>query len=185
MKIKKIAIISFCALALSSSIASAAPLSEGSSTYDENYINPRIYNKPDHDIVTPFFDGYVYTKNSETVRKVETWSLEHNNTANVTDTVNYAVSVKKSANISIGGEAEFKGLIAKATYSANASFGVDTTETVSITWLVPKGKWRLSAGSKFNKVVGSKDYMISGKLINSQPLTIDYTFQPYSDKQPM
>ncbi|MCZ8519852.1 MULTISPECIES: hypothetical protein [Paenibacillus] len=182
MKISKVLAVSLCALTLSTSVVSAAPTA-GSSTYDENFVAARIYNKPKPNVITPMFDGYVYNKTSETVRNQENWSLEHNNPSSVTDTVSYAVAITKSASTTFGAQEEFNGLVAKATFSANVTLAQSSTETVTITWSIPQGNWRLSAGSKYNKVVGSKDYMISGQLINRQPITIDYSYQPYSDKR--
>jgi len=189
---KKLLASTCAVLMISSSVVFADSGSEGAySTYDDvhrdtqtivlNPDNTQVNLRPEIEI-RPMWESFIYSVSSETIRKFENWSLIHNNADDVADSVTYSVSITKKASVSVGGSAEFNGLVAKATVSANTTVGVDSTESVSITWNLPKGKWRLSAGAMFNKVVGTQKYYLSGDLITSRTITADYTFDRYSDQ---
>lgn len=161
------------------------------STYDELHrdtnatLNPYYKKNSFNDvgIITPMWDSYTYSVESEAQRKFENWSLVHNNADDVADSVTYSVAISQSASITLGGEVEFKALVAKGKFTANTTVGVNSTTSVNITWNLPKGKWRLSAGAMYNKLVGYKEYRINGSVISKEKITADYTFDKYSDQQ--
>lgn len=182
LNFKRVFALTGAVIMLSSSIAFAdSDSGVASSTYDDLHRVTQASLNSDN-VITPMWDGYTYSVSTQAQRRYEDWSLIHNNADDVSDSVTYSVAVTKRASVTLGGEAEFNGLLAKGKYSANATVGVDTTTNVSITWNLPKGRWRLSAGAMFNKIVGYKNYHINGQIISSQAVTADYTYDRYSDQ---
>lgn len=173
-KSKFIVVLLCLSLMLLPSFASAKS-NKNPQEFDYSSVNPE-------NIIRPMWDSYQYRLSYETQRRVENFSHTAQNPSDYTDSVSYAVTHTFSATTTLGGSAEFNGLMAKASFTSNVSVGTSKSVTVTVTWAIPKGRWRIYAGTEFNKVVGYRDYYINAQLISSDPMTIDYSYGTYSGK---
>lgn len=169
------------------SITDAGSDSVNTPLLDSHSVSAESNTEEGSDIIfKPMFDGYLYSKSSETLSKNQEFSyIATNSVQNTTDSVSRSVTHSHSNSTTLGGSAEFNGLMAKATYKADTSFGNSYSETVTVTWSIPYGKYECVAGMELDKVTGTRDYYISGSLIYKEPMTVNYTVRPYSDKKPV
>ncbi|MBU5594560.1 hypothetical protein KQI76_05230 [Amphibacillus sp. MSJ-3] len=94
-------------------------------------------------------------KSHTTSKKTEPTHIATNN-SNSPDSVTRTVAITHSATVNIGGEASFNALGSDAKISANVGYGYDKTKSISMAWSIPKGKWKLRAGSSWVKAEGTR-----------------------------
>ncbi|MFH0068888.1 hypothetical protein [Peribacillus sp. NPDC056705] len=121
-------------------------------------------------------------KSKTTSTKTEFTHYATNNSS-ATDSVTRSVQISHAATVSIGGEASFKVLQTGAKITANVGYGYNSTKTLSTTWSIPKGSWKLTAGSKWVKATGTR-YKVAPpcNLTNATTTTANYTYATWSDK---
>lgn len=131
----------------------------------------------------PEVGTYTTSFNSKTTSSKTEFTHYASNSSSSTDTVSLAVAISHSATVSLGGEASFNALVSGAKVSANVGYGYNKTKTLTKTWSVPKGSWKLTAGSKWVKSTGTR-YKISPpcNLTNPQTTTANYTYATWSNK---
>ncbi|OZI11718.1 hypothetical protein CEW92_10495 [Bacillaceae bacterium SAS-127] len=121
-------------------------------------------------------------KSKTTSRKTEFTHLASNSSSSP-DSVTRSVSITHSATVNLGGEATFKALVAGAKINANVGYGYNKTKTLSTTWSVPKGRWKLTAGSSWVKSTGTRYKVVPPcNLSNATTVTANYTYATWSDK---
>lgn len=131
----------------------------------------------------PEAGSYITSYRSHTTSKKTEFTHYATNNSNSTDTVTRTVSISHSATVNIGGEASFKVLASGAKISANVGYGFNGTKSLSTTWSIPKGKWKLTAGSSWVKSTGIR-YKVVPPCKNTNPTTVtaNYTYATWSDK---
>lgn len=126
---------------------------------------------------------YTTTYKSKTTSKKTEFTHYATNSSSATDTVTRSVSITHSATVSVGGSAEFKILQKGAQINANVGYGYNDTKSLSTTWSIPKGKWKLTAGSSWVKSTGTR-YKVSPpcNLTNATTVSANYTYASWSNK---
>ena len=134
-------------------------------------------------LACPEVGTYTTSYRSKTTSKKTEFTHYATNNSNTTDSVTRSVSITNAATINIGGEASFKVLQTGAKITANVGYGYNKKKTLSTTWSIPKGKWKLTAGSSWVKATGTR-YKVSPpcKITNATTVTANYTYATWSDK---
>lgn len=145
------------------------------------------YASSENDSITPQAcpeaGSYITSYKSHTTSKKTEFTHYATNNSDVTDSVTRSVSISHSANVSVGGEVEFKVLSNGAKISANVGYGYNNTKTISTTWSIPKGTWKLTAGSSWVKATGTRYKVVPPcNISNSTTISANYTYATWSDK---
>jgi len=153
-----------------------------------NVLSPQFANaSTKNTIITPQMcpevGSYITSYRSHTTSKKTEFTHYATNNSSTTDSVTRTVSISHSATVNIGGEASFNALVSGAKISANVGYGFNSTKSLAITWFVPKGTWKLTAGSSWVKSTGTR-YLVVPPCNNSNPQTVtaNYTYATWSNK---
>jgi hypothetical protein len=142
--------------------------------------------KADSDVTImacPEVGTYTTVFNNKTTYSKTEFTHYATNNSDYTDTVSHSVAITHSATVTLGGKASFDALVAGAEISANVGYGYNNTKTLTKTWSIPRGTWKLTAGSKWVKSNGTRYYIAPPcNLSNPQSTTANYTYATWSDK---
>ncbi|MDR6776236.1 MULTISPECIES: hypothetical protein [Paenibacillus] len=127
--------------------------------------------------------GTYYEPYQTTREKSTDFSMEVSNTGGGTTSVTRTVSIRKFANVTIGGETELKIMAQKVKASLDVNAGVDSTKSVSITWSIPaKSVYTIKAGSVVVKTSGYIERAnSSGVVVSSTYNSGNWTTSEFSD----
>ncbi|WP_071461415.1 hypothetical protein [Bacillus massilinigeriensis] len=131
----------------------------------------------------PEVGTYKTSYKSKTTSKKTEFTHYATNNSSTPDSVTRSVAISHVATVNIGGEATFKVLQSGAKINANVGYGCNKTKTLSTTWSVPKGTWKLTAGSSWVRSIGTR-YKVAPpcKLTNATTVTANYTYATWSNK---
>jgi hypothetical protein len=167
---------------LSSVSASAQSVTVNDATYQPV---PESINN----LVVPFVEpkypgpGTFYDPLTTSSTKISHFSLRTTNSGNITQQITRTVSLRKYAQITVGGQFELKILATKVNTTVEVQAGIDKTVSTSITWNVPaKSVYDLNAGEEVVKTTGFLEVAnTSGVVTSSKAVTGEWTTREYSD----
>ncbi|MDC3416240.1 hypothetical protein [Aquibacillus salsiterrae] len=130
------------------------------------------------------------TETSTTLYKASKWKTEICNDSSISDQVSRTVNRRIWADFSLGvdseAEANFGIVTGTVGYSAEASLGVDTEDSVSYTWNIPGDTiTKIDAGSKAVKTNGEIVKYSRGIAYERTLVDADYSRMEYADKNSM
>jgi hypothetical protein len=156
------------------------------------YYNPPIeYDFQDATpTITPYFIPYTgdeYEYSTKSLYKAKSWGTVVTNNSSTVDSVSRTVSRTKFANGKIGLTADSKlnwGLIqGKIGITAEGSWGVSTTVSVSYTWNIPAhSTTTIATGSLAVATVGNIVHYSNGVVTSRQAVDCKYSYDDYADK---
>jgi hypothetical protein len=131
----------------------------------------------------PEVGSYTTSYRSKTTSTKTDFTHYAYNGSSSNDSVSHSVAISHQATVSLGGKASFDALVAGAEISANVGYGYNNTKTITKTWSIPQGSWKLTAGSKWVKSTGTRYYIAPPcNLTNGQTTTANYTYATWSSK---
>ncbi|KQL57321.1 MULTISPECIES: hypothetical protein [Bacillaceae] len=134
-------------------------------------------------LACPEVNTYTTSYKSKTTSKKTEFTHISSNNSNSTDSVTRSVQISHSATVNVGGEVSFKVLQNGAKINANVGYGYNSSKTLSTTWSVPKGTWKLTAGSSWVKATGTRYRTVPPcNIADSKTVTANYTYATWSDK---
>ncbi|MGG1617254.1 hypothetical protein ACIFQM_17160 [Paenibacillus sp. NRS-1782] len=165
-------------LSIGSSSVYAESVTEA--TY-EKAINPsgiEIFAEAKYPGAGTYFEPY-----STTREKSADFSMEVTNTGAGTTSVTRTVSIRKFANVSVGGETELNVMAQKVKASLEVNAGVESNKSVSITWSIPaKSVYTIKAGSVVVKTSGYIERAnTSGVVVSRNYNSGNWTTSDFSD----
>ncbi|KKI91368.1 hypothetical protein WQ54_15200 [Bacillus sp. SA1-12] len=131
----------------------------------------------------PEVGSYTTVYRSRTTSSKTEFTHYASNSSTSTDTVSRSVAITHSATVTLGGKASFDALVSGAEISANVGYGFNNTKTLTKTWSIPQGSWKLTAGSRWVKSTGTR-YKVAPpcNLTSPQTTSANYTYATWSAK---
>lgn len=179
---KTLTLLSLVGLLVSSFAATSASAQSSS-------VTEATYLEKDASAITPFAiskyagPGTYYQPLTTTSAKFPHFSMRSTNNGDVTTQVVRTVTMRKYAQLTVGGEFELKIISTKVNTSVEVQAGIDSTVSTSVTWNVPgKSVYDLSAGEEIVRTTGYIEIAnTTGVVVQQKPVTAEYTSREYSD----
>ncbi|WP_238655884.1 hypothetical protein [Paenibacillus piscarius] len=179
---KTLTVLSLVGLLLSSFSATSASAQSSS-------VTEATYLENESSAISPFAiikypgAGTYYQPLSTTSTKFSHFNMRSTNYGDVTTQVVRTVTMRKYAQLTVGGEFELNIIATKVNTSVEVQAGLDYTVSTSVTWNVPgKSVYDLSAGEEVVRTIGYIEIAnTSGVVVQQKSVTAEYTSREYSD----